>query len=156
MEIFNTGDKQIAQAIKEAGDDIAKALVQIAQALAGPPPATKLVLMYSLQGGTIMGKPVSGTVGQVYTPTVTESNPTTPSIQPIGPLVFSTDTPAIVATDPNTGLSTLVSAGTAIVSALDQGNGLTDTVTFTVAPAVTPATVLDLEFNLTASTKSKK
>lgn len=103
-----------------------------------------------------MGKPVSGTVGQVYTPTVTESNPSNPSIQPIGPLVFSTDNAAIVAVDPNSGLATLASTGSANVSVLDQGNNLTDTVNFTVAPAVSPATALDLEYNLTASTKSKK
>jgi uncharacterized protein YjdB len=104
-----------------------------------------------------MGAPVSATVGQVYDPTVVESNPTTPSIQPIGPLVYTSDTPATVTVDANTGIATAVAAGTANVSVLDQGNGLTDTVVFTVSAAPPPvATALDLEYALAASAKRKK
>jgi hypothetical protein len=146
-------DDDIAEAILIAGSQIANALLEVANALV--PKATELTLQYTLEGGTIMGKPVSGTVGQAYIPTVTESNPTTPSIQPIGPLVYASDNTAVVAVDVSTGRATLVSVGTANVSVIDQGNSLTDTDAFTVAAAPSPATALDLEFSLATSTKSK-
>jgi uncharacterized protein YjdB len=103
-----------------------------------------------------MGNPVSGTVGQVYDPTVVESNSTTPSIQPIGPLVYASDNTAAATVDPNTGIVTLVASGTANVSVIDQGNSLTDTVAFTVAAPVSPATALDLEYSLAPAAKRKK
>ncbi len=148
-------EHEISRAILIAGKEIAKAILEVANALV--PKATKLILQYTLEGGTIMGAPVTGTVGQVFDPTVVESNPTTPSIQPIGPLVYASDTPASVTVDPNTGIATLVAAGTANVSVIDQGNSLTDTVAFTVT-AVTPpvATALDLEYALAAAAKRKK
>ena len=148
-------EKEISRAILIAGKEIANAIREVANALV--PKATKLTLNYTLEGGTTMGAPVTGTVGQVFDPTVVESNPTTPSIQPIGPLVYASDNTAVVSVDPNTGIATLVSAGTANVSVIDQGNSLTDTVAFTVT-AVTPpvATALDLEYALASAAKRKK
>lgn len=95
-----------------------------------------------------MGAPVTGTVGQHGNPTVVESNATTPSIPPIGPLVYASDNTAVVTVDPTGGIATLVAAGTANVSVIDQGNNLTDTVAFTVT-AVTPvATNLALTYSV--------
>jgi hypothetical protein len=148
-------DHKISMAILIAGREIAEAILEVAEALV--PKATKLTLQYTLEGGTTMGTPVTGTVGQVFDPTVVESNATTPSIQPIGPLVYASDTPASVTVDPNTGIATLVAAGTANVSVIDQGNGLTDTVAFTVTTVTPPvATALSLEYALAAAAKRKK
>lgn len=97
-----------------------------------------------------MGAPVTGAVvGQTYNPTVVESNATTPSIPPIGPLAYASDNTAVVTVDPTGGVATMVAAGTANVSVIDQGNGLTDTVAFTVAAAGPPvATTLTLNYTL--------
>ncbi len=95
-----------------------------------------------------MGTPVAAVVGQTYNPTVVESNATTPSIPPIGPLVFASDNTAVVTVDAG-GIATMVAAGTANVSVIDQGNSLTDSVAFTVAAAPPPvATALTLNFTL--------
>lgn len=148
-------DNDIARAILIAGAQISNALLEVANALL--PKATKLTLRYTIKGGNTMGAPVTGTVGQVFDPTVVESNPTTPSIQPIGPLVYASDNSAMVSVDPNTGIATLVAAGTANVSVIDQGNSLTDTVAFTVTAVPPPvATALDLEYALAAAAKRKK
>lgn len=86
-----------------------------------------------------MGAAVTNAVvGQTYNPTVVESNPTTPFIPPIGPVVYASDNPAVATVDPASGIATMVGAGTANVSVLDQGNGLTDTVAFTVVGATPP------------------
>lgn len=96
-----------------------------------------------------MGASVTGTVGNVFDPTVVESNATVPSIQPIGPLVYATDNAAVVLVDPVTGIATLISPGSANVSVLDQGNGLTDTVAFSVSAAPPPvADKLTLDYAL--------
>jgi uncharacterized protein YjdB len=105
-----------------------------------------------------MGAPVTGAmVGQVYDPAWVESNPTTPVIQPIGPVVYASDTPSVVTVDPNTGIATCVAAGTANVTVLDQGNGITDTVNFTIGAAPVPvATVGSLSYSLAAAAKRRK
>jgi hypothetical protein len=138
----------IAQAIILASYKIKNALLEIADAIR--PRATKLRLLYELQGGNTMGAPVTGAVvGQNYNPTVVESNATTPSIPPIGPLVYASDNTAVVTVNPTGGVATMVAAGTANLSVIDQGNNLTDTVAFTVS-AVTPpvATNLTLSYTL--------
>lgn len=133
-------EDKIAQAILLASYKIQNGLLAIADAIR--PRATKLVLQYQLEGGT-MGAPVTGTVGQHGNPTVVESNATTPSIPPIGPLVYASDNTAVVTVDPTGGIATLVAPGTANVSVIDQGNNLTDTVAFTVT-AVTPPVATNL------------
>ena len=86
-----------------------------------------------------------------------ESNPTTPNIQPNGPLVYASDNTAVATVDPVTGIATMTGAGTANVSVIDQGNKLTDSVAFTVSTAPPPvATALDLEYSLAAAQKRKK
>jgi len=139
-------EDEIAQAILIAGEEITNALLEVAKALEGR--ASKLTLLYVLQGGT-MGSPVTNaSVGQNYNPSVVESNSTTPSIPPIGPLVFASDNTAVVTVDAG-GIATMVSAGTANVSVIDQGNNLTDTVTFTVVVVGPPvATNLTLNYTL--------
>jgi hypothetical protein len=153
--IEDAAEKQIRETRKAAADQLAAiqastaAIVAAIQGIAPPSEATKLVLQYILQGGTIMGAPVTGTAGQVYDPSIVESNPTTPSIQPIGPLAFASDNVAAVTVDAVSGIATLVAAGTANVSVIDQGNGLTDTVAFTVTAAPPPvATALALAYTL--------
>ena len=145
-ERHDDDDSKIAQAILLASYKIQTGLLAIAEAIR--PVATELRLSYQLQGGT-MGSPVTGaTVGQVYNPTVVESNATTPSIPPIGPLANASDNNAVVTVDPTGGVATMVAAGTANVSVIDQGNSLTDTVAFTVA-AVTPPVATNLTLNYT-------
>lgn len=127
---------------------IARSLQQIANALL-PPKATNLSLKYKLRGGTTMGAAISGTVGQVFDPSIVESNATVPTIQPIGPLAFASDNAAAVTVDAVTGIATMVAAGTANVSVIDQGNNLTDTVAFTVTATPPPvATALTLAYTL--------
>lgn len=142
------GWNAIADAIRDAGREIACALLEIAKAL--KPSAAKLVLLYSLEGDTTMGSPVTNAaVGQTYNPNVVESNPTTPSIPPIGPLVYASDNTAVVTVDPTGGIATMVAPGTANVSVIDQGNNLTDTVTFTVAGTPPPPVATTLALNYT-------
>lgn len=150
-------DNILAKAIAQAGDEISFGLRAIAEALKAlaPRKADKLTLQYT-SGGKIMGAPVTGQVGQVFNPTVVETAAGVP-VQAIGPLVFATDNAAVVSVDAGTGVATLVSAGTANVSALDSGNSLTDTVLFTVSAVVPPlADKLDLEYGLAAAKRSKR
>jgi hypothetical protein len=145
-ERHDDDESKIARAIIIGSSKIQVALLAIADAIR--PVATTLRLTYQLQGGNSMGAPVTATVGQAYNPSVVESNATTPSIPPIGPLVFASDNTAVVTVDAG-GIATTVAAGTANVSVIDQGNSLTDTVPFTVS-AVTPpvATALALNYTL--------
>jgi Big-like domain-containing protein len=64
-------------------------------------------------------------------------------VPPIGPVVFSSDNPAVATVDQN-GNVAAVAAGTANISAIDQGNGLTaaDVVTVTADVAVSATMVL--------------
>lgn len=155
MSDYPIDDIAVQEAILVGAGMIVEAILQIKHCLC--PKATRLRLQYSLKGDTKMGAPVSGTVGQVYEPTVTESNPAIGSIQPIGPLMYASDNTTVVSVDPNTGFATLASAGTANVSVIDQGNGLQDAVNFMVTGTTPPvATKLDLEYTLAASAKRRK
>lgn len=149
------GDDKIARAIKEAGNDIAAGLQSVAAALSALVPpviAVKANLIYSINGGIPMGAPVSGVVGNTASPSFTEAAANGAAIAPIGPVVYASDNPGVVSVDANTGIATLVSAGTANVSALDQGNGLTDTVAFTVTAAPPPVAVsASLSYTLNAA-----
>ena len=148
--------------VAKSGHEIALALKALAPPAPDPKKATKLTLQYTLKGGNkIMGVRITnGIVGQVYAATVVESNATTPSIQPIGPLLFTSDNPAVVAVDPISGDVTLVSPGSANVTCMDTGTTptqLTDTVGFDVSSAPIPvADHLDLEYALKASKRGKK
>jgi hypothetical protein len=151
---LSENERDLAEAILIAGNQIASGLFAVAQALKSqiPPQATKGVLTYKLRGGTMGVAEPLAIVGQVYDPTWVESSATNPSIQPKGPVVYASDNTAVATVDPNTGIATMVGPGTANVSALDQGNGLTDTVTFTVSAAPPPvATVGTLSYALAAA-----
>lgn len=149
-------DDELARAIAEAGSEISFGLNAIADALKAlaPPPkpvADKLTLSYTLKGGNIMGASVTGNVGNTASPTVVETAAGTP-VAPVGPLAFASDNAAVVSVDPSTGVATLVSAGTANVSVIDQGNSLTDTVNFSVSGGITPpADKLNLTYTLNAA-----
>jgi hypothetical protein len=150
---LNEVEKSLLEAIRHEGhetrEDINSSTQEILAALAPPVLASTATLLYSIQGGTNMGAPISGTVGNTATPTFTEATATGVNVAPIGPVVYASDTPANVTVDPNTGVATLVAAGTANVSALDQGNGLTDSVAFTVTAAPPPvATTASLNYTL--------
>lgn len=153
MSFFGNDDKDVIKAIREVGRSIDERLEVISLAISSianalTQKATRLILLYNLKGGNKMGAPVSGSVGQVFNPTVVESNPTTPSIPPIGPLVFASDNAAVVTVDA-AGNASCVAAGSANVSCMDQGNGLTDTVAFAVSGVTPPpATSLTLSYNL--------
>lgn len=102
-----------------------------------------------------MGAPVSGSVGNVFNPTVVETAAGVP-VQPIGPLNYTSDNAAIVSVDAVTGVATCVAAGTANVSVIDAGNNLTDTVAFTVSAVVPPpADTLTLNYSLAASRRKR-
>jgi Big-like domain-containing protein len=64
-------------------------------------------------------------------------------VPPIGPVVFSSDNPAVATVDQN-GNVAAVAAGTANISAIDQGNDLTasDAITVTADVAVSATMVL--------------
>lgn len=98
------------------------------------------------------GNVLAGIVGNTASPMFTEAAADGSAVAPIGPVVFASDNPAVVTVDANTGVATLVSAGTANVSSLDQGNGLTDSVAFTVSSAPPPvATSATLSYTLNPS-----
>lgn len=130
--------------------NIAFSLAEIANFLR-PKKADKLALRYTVQGGTIMGAPVSMAVGNTASPSVVETAAGAP-VAPIGPLVFASDNSSVVSVDPNTGVATGVSAGSANVSVVDQGNGLSDSVAFSVSGgAPPPADTLSLSYSINAT-----
>jgi hypothetical protein len=156
MSIFGENDSEkIARAILVAGEQIADALQAVAAALIHLASPIRMTLFATL-GGTRMSNPIaSAIVGQVYKLSVVESNATTPSIPPVGPVVFASDNPAAVAVSTDAAgseIATVIAPGTATVSALDQGNGLTDSILFTAsAPPPPPppvATTLTLDATL--------
>ena len=142
---------EVEKSIKDAIEDSSEAIISAIQAIVPVPPPPEAVaakLQYTIQGGT-MGSPVSGVVGNTATPVFAEATATGVAVAPIGPVVYASDNPANVTVDPNTGIVTLVAAGTANVSALDQGNGLTDSCAFTVSAAPPPvATTASLNYTL--------
>lgn len=141
MPFWDHDDEQLAHAIKEAGDDIALGLFAVARALeAIVLKAVKARLLYSI-GGNMPGNTLSGIVGNTASPTFVENAADGSLVAPIGPVVYASDNPAVVSVDANTGVATLVAPGTANVSALDQGNNLTDSVAFSVSAAPPPAAV---------------
>lgn len=147
-------NKKLADAIEDAAEDTIKAIKAstdaIVAAIQGSAPPEKAVsanLTYSI-GGVPMGAPVSGAPGNTATPTFAEAAADGSAVAPIGPVIFASDNTAIVSVDASTGIATLVAAGTANVSALDQGNGLTDSVAFTVTAVVPVATTATLNYTL--------
>jgi hypothetical protein len=159
MSVFGESDgEKVSRAILVVGEQIADALQAIAAALT-PPKADRITLFATLSisiGGTRMSNPIpSAVVGQIYKLSVVESNATTPSIPPVGPVVFASDNPAVIAVSTDASgseIATVIAPGTATVSALDQGNGLTDSILFTAsAPPPPPppvATTLTLDATL--------
>ena len=57
----------------------------------------------------------------------------------IGPVSFTSDTPAVATVDPVTGQLTYLSAGTAKITGTDAGNGLTASPMLTLNASVQPA-----------------
>ena len=149
-------DNILAKAIAEAGDEISfglRAVAEALKALAAPKADTAKLTLY-VKGEPLMGSPVTvqlGLSGGVSN--FVESVKATGVIVPaIGPVVYASDTPAVATIDPNTGVWVPVAVGTANLSALDQGNGLTDTVALSVIaapPPVADTAVLTLVPNAT-------
>jgi hypothetical protein len=116
---------------------IARSLQQIANELASPKADTLTLKLYD-DGGILMGAPVTVIVGHAGTSTAIESIKASGVVVPaIGPLVYASDTPAVATIDAN-GVWVTLTPGTANLSVLDQGNGLTDTVALTVTVAPPP------------------
>ena len=65
-------------------------------------------------------------------------NGTGSQVAPVGAVTYASDTPAVATVDPNSGLCTAVSAGTANISGTDAGNSLTASDVLTVTGGVTP------------------
>lgn len=120
-------------------NNISRSLAEIANFLIAPSKATKLVSTWTLTGGNSManGAPVSGVVGNTASVVDVESNATNPSIAPIGPMQTASDNPSVtISADGLT--ATLAAEGTANVTRLDTGNGLSSTTAFTVSAAPPP------------------
>lgn len=64
-------------------------------------------------------------------------------VPPIGPMSFTSDTPATLTVD-STGKITPVAIGTATVTTTDTGNGLSDTNLVTVVAAVAQSLVASI------------
>jgi hypothetical protein len=132
--------------------NISESLATIANEEA-PPKADTATLTLIVQGVT-MGNPVTvqlGLSGGVshFVESVKASGVIVPAI---GPVAYTSDNPSVATIDPSTGNWVPVAVGTANISALDQGNGLTDTVALTVIaapPPVADTAVLTLVPNAT-------
>lgn len=155
-------EKKLIDAIEDAAEANTKAIQAstdaIVAAIQGSAPPEKAVaanLTYSI-GGIPMGAPVTGAPGNTGTPTFAEADVNGASVAPIGPVIYASDNTAVVTVDSSTGVATLVSAGTANVSALDQGNGLTDSVAFTVTGGGGGGTAVSATLNYTINPASRR
>ena len=71
-------------------------------------------------------------------------NGTGNKVPPIGPVTFTSSSPATAIVDPNTGSLTYVAAGTTIITGTDAGNSLTASDTLTVTANVAVSATLTL------------
>ena len=88
--------------------------------------------------------PATILVGKTATAVLTEftgPNGTGTQVPPIGPVVYSSDNPAVATVDPASGLCTGVSGGTANITGTDQGNGIVASDVLTVQAAAPPPAV---------------
>lgn len=95
--------------------------------------ASKTLVLKIIVEGKLMGNPVTiGAKGGTSTLQDGSGNPYVPA----GAIVFASDNAAVVTVDPSSGAVAAaagVTSGSANVSVLDQGNGLTDSVNVTVS-----------------------
>jgi hypothetical protein len=146
--------RKLTDAVEDAAEDTIKAIKHstdaIVAAIQGSAPPEKAVsanLTYTLIGGTMPGNTLSGAPGNTATPTFTEAAADGTSVAPIGPVIYASDNTAVATVDA-AGIMTLVAGGSANVSALDQGNGLSDSVAVTVTAVVPVATSASLSYSL--------
>lgn len=111
-------------------------------------------------GGTM---PANIQVGQTATATYLEwSGPNGTGTQeaPVGAVTYASDTPSVATVDPNTGIATGVAAGSANISGVDAGTGLTasDVLTVVAAPPPPPqsATLTLVANSLTGGKASRR
>jgi hypothetical protein len=92
-------------------------------------------------------------------------NGTGTEVPPIGPVTYSSDSPAVATVDPNTGIVTGVSntasgtggtAGLATITGTDQGNGITASGQVSVTPGTVTAQSATLTFEPIAASAAKK
>jgi hypothetical protein len=103
------------------------------------------------------GMPATIQVGGTATATFLEwSGPGGTGVQvpPVGAVTYSSDNPAVATVDPNTGIATGVSAGTANISGTDAGNNLTASDVLTVS-APPPPVAVSATLNLVANSSAK-
>jgi len=80
-------------------------------------------------------------------------------LPPVGAVTYSSDTPAVATVDPNSGICTGVSEGTANISGVDAGTGLSasDVLTVTAAPPPPPVSAtLTLVANSSAKAQASR
>jgi uncharacterized protein YjdB len=101
--------------------------------------------------------PATILVGATATATFLEwtgPNGTGSQIAPVGPVTYASDNTAVATVDPNTGIATGVSAGTANISGTDAGNNLTASDVLTVT-AVPPPVAVSATLTLVANASAK-
>lgn len=108
-----------------------------------------LVAQISVNGEPIMGAPasihVNSTTAQVIFQEFDGPNGTGNKVPPVGPMSFTSDTPATLTVDPASGKISPVAIGTATVTTLDTGNGLSDTNLVTVSAAAAQSLVASIQ-----------
>lgn len=109
--------------------------------------SAKLVISDS-KGNRLM--PATLQVGQTATAVLKEFtglNGSGVEIAPVGPVSFSSSDAAIATVDPTSGLVTAVGPGTATITGLDSGNGLSASDVVSDTPVVAQSAVLTLTVN---------
>ena len=99
-------------------------------------------------GGLSMGAPadihLNSTTAQVTFAEFDGPNGTGNKVPPVGPVTFTSDTPATLTVDPATGKITPVAIGQATITTKDTGNGLSDTNLVTVSAATAQSLVASI------------
>jgi hypothetical protein len=117
-------------------------LEEIRNALRKKEAASATLTFKNSTGGTSMSALIN--VGGTATATFLEwsgPNGTGSQVPPVGAVTYASDNPAVATVNPNTGIATGVSAGTANISGADAGNSLTASDVLTVQAAPPPPAV---------------
>ena len=154
-------ERQIVEALQEIGAQLAISnklfTAQFLFFKSLHPQANSATL--KLNGGTMPATVVVGATGTATFLEWTGPSGTGSQIAPVGAVTYASDTPAVATVDPNTGIATGISAGTANISGTDAGNSLTasDVLTVTAAPPpVAVSATLTLVANSSAPAQASR